>query len=753
MAKEEASLKTRISEFRKQRSEPLVKWPPENVLTKNQKKQIKKKLQKKKKELEQSKTLYEQVKNSQELKIDERNNYVENESLEEAQESEWIAKCKERQSKRLRIEKGRAADDDDANELKTNSERLCFVDSDSNSVIRQQLSSIFKDKSSKLSPELAYQLAETMMQRQADLRLNKTRQLPTEDEKYSREESGLQNRYFTRIQKNQSFSNDISQNQNRFSELTIRNPLMFGQKSILRAVVGRQTGRSSSLNIQIKPRVITERISLTRPTEIVLPPLPKSKSCSKLTSNSETLHSFPSWKLSEFKRFVLPQTGQTELKEIRMVFKKSDSRKEESSSIPGQATVSDKVMTDAAKQFNSNLKNQTTTTTFKFGKRPDYDAMMNQQQIDFGLRDPIFRHLTTALAKGEASVRIIGFTNVVSREDTKVKLIQTRPYRAPEVLMKMIHGPSADIWSLGCMIYRLLTGEHLFEVKGNHSVYRNEEHLLSVFRTCRRISKAYIYASPNRDKIYKILNRLRDFPSIYPRISMKKQLLELTGYTEGELTPLIQILESCLEFVSVKRGRASELLSIYSAMREAREAELQQLLYFKKLIDSGSKLQMSQKELRDNVIKELKLCVQLRQELEGPSEFNKRLLKAHCDLLASHDANSENAKGDETDDCIDTDLNCHEHPEDIHLSSPRNISLSENSAADQEDLNLNIPDSQGVFFVHIGKVFGTGLHNFDELRKTCDRSFISNSLYIGEDAGIEVGQIDVDEEIDSEDSD
>lgn len=727
-------------------------------MTKNQKKQIKKKLQKKKKELEQNKTLYEQVKNSQEPKAEDSNNGGENESLEEGPNSgrninekikRWM-----RGSQMLRWanEEMRDAEDADTRELKTNSERLFYADSETNSVIKQQLSSIFREKSSKLSPELAYQLAESMVQRQTDLRLNKARQLPTEDERFSREDSEILYKNINRFQKNLSVSNDQSQNQTRRSELSMKNPIIFNQKSVLKPISGSRLGRSRSSNVLIKPRVTTERIHLTTPAEIKLPPISKSKSCIKLSQSTETRQHLPACKLSEFKQIVFPQSGQIRLKEIRMHFKKSESQREESNPVSGQPTINDKTMTDNERQFANNLKNHT-TATFKFAKRQDYDIMVNSQPIDIGYRDSIFRHLTTALAKGEASVRICGFTNVVSKEDIKVKLIQTRPYRAPEVLMKMMHGPSADIWSLGCMIYRLLTGEHLFEVKGTNSVYRNEEHLLNIFRTCQRVSKAHIYASPNRYKIYKILNRIRDFPSIYERVSVKKQLLHITGYTEEELSSLIQIIESCLEFVPLKRGRANELLSIYTAIRESREAELRNLLQLKKLIESGTKLQLTPKEIEDSVMKQFKFCIQSKHESEGAKAFNKTLSKEQSQFFANYELNAENAIGDETDDCIDTDLNCNEQPEDIHLSSHRNLSLSENSLADQEDLNLNIPETSSKYFVHIGKVFGTGLQNFDELRKTCDRSFISNSLYIGEDAGIEVGQIDVKEEIDSDDSD
>jgi dual specificity tyrosine-phosphorylation-regulated kinase 2/3/4 len=40
--------------------------------------------------------------------------------------------------------------------------------------------------------------------------------------------------------------------------------------------------------------------------------------------------------------------------------------------------------------------------------------------------------------------------------------IQSRYYRAPEVLYGLRYGPPIDMWSIGCVVYELLVGEPLF---------------------------------------------------------------------------------------------------------------------------------------------------------------------------------------------------------------------------------------------------------------------------------------------------
>ena len=40
--------------------------------------------------------------------------------------------------------------------------------------------------------------------------------------------------------------------------------------------------------------------------------------------------------------------------------------------------------------------------------------------------------------------------------------MQTLAYRAPEVTLGMPYAPAIDMWSLGCILFYLITGELLF---------------------------------------------------------------------------------------------------------------------------------------------------------------------------------------------------------------------------------------------------------------------------------------------------
>merc|ERR550514_2111551 len=55
--------------------------------------------------------------------------------------------------------------------------------------------------------------------------------------------------------------------------------------------------------------------------------------------------------------------------------------------------------------------------------------------------------------------------------------IQTRQYRAPETIIGAGYDTSADVWSLACMIFELVTGDYLFDPKASEEYPRDEDHL------------------------------------------------------------------------------------------------------------------------------------------------------------------------------------------------------------------------------------------------------------------------------------
>ena len=65
------------------------------------------------------------------------------------------------------------------------------------------------------------------------------------------------------------------------------------------------------------------------------------------------------------------------------------------------------------------------------------------------------------VSEQKAGVKLIDFGSSCKRS-TKYRYVQSRFYRAPEVLMQVNYFSNLDVWSAGCIFCELLTGKPLF---------------------------------------------------------------------------------------------------------------------------------------------------------------------------------------------------------------------------------------------------------------------------------------------------
>lgn len=97
------------------------------------------------------------------------------------------------------------------------------------------------------------------------------------------------------------------------------------------------------------------------------------------------------------------------------------------------------------------------------------------------------------------SLKIIDFGNCRDIDNIDCQ-IQTRYYRAPEVIMECPIDDKCDVWSLGCVLYELITGEILFDPSKTRRFNRDRCHLKNIIELCGSIptymmsqSKRYSY--------------------------------------------------------------------------------------------------------------------------------------------------------------------------------------------------------------------------------------------------------------------
>ena len=153
-------------------------------------------------------------------------------------------------------------------------------------------------------------------------------------------------------------------------------------------------------------------------------------------------------------------------------------------------------------------------------------------------------------------------------------IIQTREYRSPEVILGGEYDTSADIWSLACMIFELVTGDYLFDPKKGKTYRKNDDHLALIteligpctnrnyMETNSKIWKFY-------DKNYKSGMKLKNITKLH-RWPLYNVLLEKYRLKDQEARSLSSFLECMLQWKPKDRAPARKLLS-HPWLKEADE--------------------------------------------------------------------------------------------------------------------------------------------------------------------------------------
>jgi len=162
--------------------------------------------------------------------------------------------------------------------------------------------------------------------------------------------------------------------------------------------------------------------------------------------------------------------------------------------------------------------------------------------------------------------------------------IGTLEYSPPESLIGLPYGRSADIWSIGCIVFELITGHCLFdhcrywEEASDHSScteyssseYDGEEDdkmpiELTLLAMMRRILGGFPSKIFKRGKYYEMYfdykGRLRNIPTFLEETTLEECFIEDCGFTEEETQDMCDFLKKMLSIDPSNRYTASELLN------------------------------------------------------------------------------------------------------------------------------------------------------------------------------------------------
>ena len=83
----------------------------------------------------------------------------------------------------------------------------------------------------------------------------------------------------------------------------------------------------------------------------------------------------------------------------------------------------------------------------------------------------------------DATVKLIDFGSAVSGTARRTNVVSTRHYRAPEIVLGLGWTFPCDLWSIGCVLIELYSGEALFQTHDNVEHVAMMERVLGPFPT------------------------------------------------------------------------------------------------------------------------------------------------------------------------------------------------------------------------------------------------------------------------------
>ncbi|OAY62985.1 SRSF protein kinase 1-like [Ananas comosus] len=155
--------------------------------------------------------------------------------------------------------------------------------------------------------------------------------------------------------------------------------------------------------------------------------------------------------------------------------------------------------------------------------------------------------------------KIVDFGNACWGDRQFATEIQTRQYRAPEVILGAGYSFSVDMWSFACVAFELATGDVLFTPNHGQGFSEDEDHLAQMMELLGKMSRK-IAISGTRSKDFfdrygdlKRIRRLKFWP-------LDRLLADKYKFPEPDAREFADFLRPLLDFAPEKRPTAAECL-------------------------------------------------------------------------------------------------------------------------------------------------------------------------------------------------
>ncbi|PPS08077.1 hypothetical protein GOBAR_AA12568 [Gossypium barbadense] len=185
----------------------------------------------------------------------------------------------------------------------------------------------------------------------------------------------------------------------------------------------------------------------------------------------------------------------------------------------------------------------------EYVKVPDYKGTLRSP------KDSYFRRLPKSSA-----IKVIDFGSTTYERPDQNYIVSTRHYRAPEVILGLGWSYACDIWSVGCILVELCTGEALFQT------HENLEHLAMMERVLGPLPQHMLKRVDRHAEKYVRRGRL-DWPDGATSRDSIKAVLKLPRlqnlimqHVDHSAGDLIHLLQGLLRYDPIDRLTAREAL-------------------------------------------------------------------------------------------------------------------------------------------------------------------------------------------------
>ncbi|EFJ20930.1 hypothetical protein SELMODRAFT_176785 [Selaginella moellendorffii] len=169
------------------------------------------------------------------------------------------------------------------------------------------------------------------------------------------------------------------------------------------------------------------------------------------------------------------------------------------------------------------------------------------------------KHLTRTPTSAE--IRLIDFGSATFENQHHSSIVSTRQYRAPEIILGLGWSYACDLWSVGCILVELFSGDPLFQT------HENLEHLAMMERILGPIPRRIIDNVDRKAQKYFKNGRELNWPDAasslesirtVKRLPRLKELVQL--HVEHSASSLTDLLEGLLRYGASDRLTAKEAL-------------------------------------------------------------------------------------------------------------------------------------------------------------------------------------------------